>query len=239
MILEFAGLPGVGKSSLETKLLAQLVARALPLLGRKELESLFCRSKFSDRDFRYVYYFELWARFLLYSFSRLEILSPFISRWCAPGYWFLKDKDLSSFYLTNALGNGCKIPAFYCPSEGLIQHTANLRVWEGEDVLLARDWSEGIDCSGIALVFCELKMEVAFERFWQRGVPDSWPSSCTKKGAAFKVFRRFKSALQLTLKEFEQGGGQVFRVDLNPGQEELEELIPSLADEIAAKIRGN
>lgn len=218
MIVEFVGLPGAGKSSLEAALLQQLKLAGVDTHGRRRLvEQLISGCSPLPRD-RIGFFRRISTA--LYKSSLLTdcLLGKTVS---------MRAADLGSRHRFRALLRVSEDMRLYrseqvalaskrCVnlSEGLCQHLAALEVWRmllggGFERTLPLPESKLAGCRAL-VVYVDVPEAVALERLLARGCPPSWPHSCSPE----RVVSLFNSNISRVLDGLGSCPGiSVIRVD--------------------------
>lgn len=242
MILEFAGLPGSGKSTLNGLLIAEIGRQGLRVYGRKDLERALITNKF--RHFRarpaglFLFSINLWWQYLAFSITEGTVLNAIRPYKCSPGYWLLKDLAICSFLRTERHNSYLtRDKCLYCPDEGIVQHTTTMKIWEKHGNRLAGRWRECCDAKQMIIVCPRVPVQTAFQRLWRRGIPKSWPSNCRRQNEVMEFLLDYEKALDDTIEEFKISGARAIDIDVTCDSQELEKLIPPLFDEVMAALQ--
>lgn len=240
MIVEYAGLPGCGKSTLERRVTARLQERGVDVVGRREVERRYIRTKCGrpcahlDSIAKAGLYIHIWLRYTIRS-----ILTGYPTRSLqrckgSPGYWAEKDLLLYTYYLTNHRENfrEARMPELYCPSEGLVQHLAGSRVWFMVDNRDNLQVLEELPLELLCIVRPAVPVEEAFKRFIVRGIPRSWPASIKTEQDLRSIHACYVEILEVLLDRFKAHGARVIDVDLSGATNQFETLVNGVTDSI-------
>ena len=171
MLVEFAGMPGSGKSTLYNSLIEGYTSQELSNFEKLEeayLEHCVPAFLFPTSGLYPKKTLFYW-RFLKYCINQ-NYLSDFFDNFkrsiC---YWYLKDISLTSF----AVGELSK--EAYVLDEGIVQHATGLLAWEKERYRSILDLSSKICVTKPWLVFyINISVEEALGRVEERGYPNTW-----------------------------------------------------------------
>ncbi|MCP4408668.1 MAG: hypothetical protein GY807_13055 [Gammaproteobacteria bacterium] len=246
MIVEYAGLPGCGKSTLERRVTARLQERGIDVVGRREVENRYISKKYG-RPYarlgsvaRAGLYLQIWLRYAIRSVLAGHPTRS-LQRWKGgPGYWAEKDVLLYSCYLANhrKYCREARMPELYCPSEGLVQHLAGSRVWFKTNNRNDLQVLEKLPLELLCIVRPVVPVEEAFKRFIVRGIPHSWPASIKTEQDLRSIHARYVEVLEVLLDGFKAHGARVIGVDLSGAINQLEEQVNGVTDSIEQALAG-
>ena len=188
MIIEFIGLPGAGKTSLQTALHQHLSASNIVVRDRYALQQAYLkalsplpRSGFFRRLGTLVYKGQLSVR--LYNDHSLgHQHSDLFNR----HLWRCGQRCLESGALLHA-SQDKHLDELHDLDEGAGQHRCSLRVWQrwsgkAEGQLASHDWiSTQIEGQEVCFIVLDLDLNTALERLQARGTPAYWPNAPVEK----------------------------------------------------------
>ncbi|MDC0357745.1 ATP-binding protein [Oligoflexia bacterium] len=234
MIIELVGLPGSGKTTLERRLRKELKERGYQILDQTTWEEQFVKEKFASPAFKILFYITLWLKFITQLFAAREGLAALAHGRRVTKYWALKDLALSTYFLDHLKAKNDKQKLIYFPEEGLVQHLASLQAWGGTTTQLLKETTDLNLFKQLTLLHIQIPPAEGFKRLWSRGVPTSWPKTCTSKEQAHAVYANFDQALNQTLKAFKQANTHIIDFDNQGRQTEIDQGIPQLIEELLA-----
>ena len=218
MIIEFAGLPGIGKSTSHAKLLEELHASGRVTATPKEIEVDYLKKRYYPSYTREAWY-EGAVRCLYYLGANLElsikellhrrVTSLLPSRARASAYWLVKDKRLAMHFLNSMADSDQTI--FYL-DEGLLQHSAALLTWGGLKWLpFVSELASSRIASQLTVLFIDGDCNTAYERFCKREYPSTWPAGLDANEIQ-ETIRDFKTQLEMVLKIWSKAGATVKQI---------------------------
>jgi len=215
VILEFCGLPGSGKSTLEAEILPQLERHNFRIVMREELEEEFLRCRILGNSLpgRFVFYGTI-SLSLIASFLRSgRIRDLFVPVRVRTAYWLLKDVRLYAFFLESDL-NSPSSKVVYAASEGIFQHSVNLIAWGGDGFLpLVEQALSALEFDSVRVVLTELPVSEAERRILSRGIPCTWPKQAQSAASIPATLNRYATALGIVMPLIERRIGKMIRVD--------------------------
>ena len=205
MILEFCGLPGAGKSTLERELVAILAQRGHPLLLRDEAVIDYIRAKlwsgysqtsamrrFATAAYKASLLRATFAPRIMHhnpvSFAKVHLLRTSMR--------LAEDIRLSEWFAFNLPATSLLVL-----SEGVIQHLSACHAWQ--DILRRRERSGSVAASITmhdqphhrVIIHVNVPIDVALKRLRRRCVPAKWPNGVSPK----TVVDAFSRALPHTM----------------------------------------
>jgi len=223
VIIEFAGPPGAGKSTIASHLLSLVESQSEQIIYRKDLEVFYEEARFGmqaktpaiEAVARGFFCLDVGLRnisFILARWPEMVFKSSFVS----PHYWLAKDLLLSKFYLA-AYSKGQNETCPYWPEEGLIQHSVGAEVFGGgglDRVKVLYSKSKLFDM--LIILSVKISIDEGFERFWKRGVPDSWPGKMKRdKDKVFQIYISFYEFIEQVLNVYANEGVKIIPVDVS------------------------
>ncbi len=248
MILELVGLPGSGKSECEEMLSASLRDSGFQVTDQECL----LRSYQVDKAYHKLGLNRRWEKFLIVRAiahwvfrlrihlrdccNRLSIgrpLATFSEAKRLPFKWLAVDMLLTEYFHREFATDPGRI---YLSSEGLVHHTAAVRVWSGAGYRdISQAWLGSRPRLDLCVVHVTVPLEVAFERLWRRGVPRSWPRRVkSSESAARRVLERFDAAIEDSLAQFRSAGACVVTLSNDADKQKLRREVGRVAKSVAA-----
>ena len=223
MILEFAGVPGCGKTTIESLLMPRLQERGLRFISRRQLERMMIAARAPVATMREAPDALIGRTWLYSTFSKdlfKELVSGggfstmFSKVTRSSVYWLLKDKILSSFFLSEVeLLTDSSI--HYAPSEGLVQHAAATKVWCGSGIekFMLKHLEEAV-LRRLTIVYLTVPPDLGFQRLQLRGAPTTWPKPYNQdREACSNIFERFDTELSCLIQKCREKKSRVIELD--------------------------
>jgi len=224
VIVDLTGLPGAGKTTLEKCLISELAGRGQKVLTRADVKTSYIRKNFFRGyrresglhiPFRILLYLRLAAGFLRACRARGLKFGPiFRPGRFSPCLWLYEDTVLSGHFLAEREGAESGEVLFF-PREGIVHHSACVRVWAGElYAALNERWLSEFSAGGVLILHVQVPEEEALRRLQVRGLPETWPGPAQRTASGIMpVLASFNEAIRESLAEFEAAGARVLAVD--------------------------
>ncbi len=245
MIVEFIGLPGVGKSSLREHLGKRLTARGIAVEPEDELRSEYIRRTYARayghnhplrRPITALYKSEIWTRHLGWRLGRgaFGALGSRPAR--LAGYWLTEAAVLTRFSQREALTVSGDKPPIRLISEGFAHHFASCLVWDGTAASRLAQLAPYQPESGMPhlILFIEAPVEIALLRLRARGCPWTWPESADPAS----VLTAYQSAIAQTLDMLSTHEVRVERVDFGRDISTLSPELDALSTHLVESCRN-
>lgn len=244
MIVEFIGLPGAGKTTLEAELIRILKERGTHIFTREEITGdfirthifkLYSRGHLLRQSVTGLYHAYLYSVLVL-RLLRLWMLPIIFHKAAAKsGYWTIESAILTRHTLQH-LRDG-KPSHLVMMSEGFFHHLACLYAWAGPTAMkmlgeVPYDRS-GMDT--VLIIHVSVQKEVALNRLLKRGIPETWPSGANPE----KAIESFSRAIEEILHFVDGLGAHLEQVSLDSGNTDIFEVASPLADKILERLSGN
>lgn len=224
VIVEFTGLPGAGKTTLENAIAAALNARGCKVLRRADVKTSYLRKNFYEGyrresglqiPLRLLFYGRLMGGFLrAYRAHGLNLGGIARPGRFFPCLWLYEDAVLFNHFLEEHRDEPWRENVFL-PGEGIVHHSACVRVWAGGAYArIGEAWRNKFGGRDIFVFHVHVPAEEALRRLKVRGLPDTWPGPAKRcEAEIMQVLADFEDAIQETLVEFEAVGIRVKQVD--------------------------
>lgn len=229
MILEITGLPGAGKSACESLLCDRLRERGFQVMLHDDLIRSYVRDRIYPRlGLSYRLRRRRWVRAVVSLLYRGAVVRCELAHRLAIGGLAgavakaqrracrrLSQDVLLFRYFLEECSSPDEAERVHVASEGLVHHTAALRVWAGPRYSAMADrWIGRQGCDDIAVVHVQTPPDAALQRLWQRGLPRSWPGRTrSHKAAAGQTLADFAEAIQQSIEQYQAAGARVFTLD--------------------------
>ena len=237
MIVELTGLPGSGKTTCESLLAPAFAESGFRVVMEPELIRHYvqhriysrCRLDYGLRRFlsiraivHLIYRQHLNLRDLQNRLSCGRVFGAMTKAERLPCQWLAQDMLLGSYFRETFSAHPGERTVYFAP-EGLLQHTAAVRVWAGERFRgISDSWRARESCNDIVVVRIGASIDSALERLWKRGAPRSWPRHAkTTPQAARNVLERFSEAIEESVSQFQSAGSPVVTLDNNGDEQAL------------------
>lgn len=202
MIIEFCGIPGGGKTTLEEALMREWAKKGLSVLTRREaVQSVIQRKrKLKGRASTALYRARVWGD--VYA-ARLRF-GFWEGQWprarAMPLYWLCEERGFHK-----AAGDNV-----WNISEGVAQHFAACKVWNGDAAKSLIPLLE--DIGPVCIVYVTTPAALALGRLKERGIPRSWPA--VRQEDLISVLCKFQDQIDQTIEIISKNKFvQVFRTD--------------------------
>lgn len=232
MLVEFTGLPGAGKTTLERLLLKKLKAEGSAPLQRAEVIQSAIRRwlpAYPDTPLRKLgtamYLTRLYSKAFNARMSTGLFRGGLGAKRNLPFKWMAEDVLLANHFQSISTTN------LFFPSEGFQQHLAAAAVWCGH---MAWDMAKYF-----SFPHCKRKVihvitdrQTALQRMAHRGTPETWPQ--TKHNNA-TILSKFEMCIERSLSHAHEVGTTIISVkntsDINYLEEKANSLATCIGDE--------
>jgi hypothetical protein len=237
VILEFTGLPGAGKTTVERQVVERLVSHGVDLIERQSIIGRYIRERYCGsyrpdfvlrRPITAIYRAGIWRRHFGWRLGTgvlHDITNPV-------GYWLTEDVHLVRFCrekMADAFGGLREVWNF---SEGFSHHLASTIALLHEpaarftrfapyDRGTARRW---------VVVHVDVPFEIALDRLSRRGRPASWRRDPRGNGP---ILRAFEDSIPRALELASQSDVRIERIDLSDDHDAAAPMIGALSDRLA------
>lgn len=221
MIVNLTGLPGSGKTTLETYFKSGLRSRGFHVISAGELKQIFIRdticSQFNRESWMGVFPRLIfltqprWYFFRKCLFQDINRLLTEKSR--VRGFRLSEDIILSNYFIKEYDRiNAGKLISFW--TEGLVHHLASMKAWsEDESDLFSLFLGKGEICKKFQIFYLRVPLEEVFTRLNGRGIPSFWRKSTNGMDLdIMEILHKYECAIESTIEEFRDRGANVVTV---------------------------
>ena len=203
MILEFIGLPGAGKTTLEAELIRILKERGIYIFTREEILGDFIRTHIF-KPYSRGHLLRQPVTGLYYAYLNSVLILRLLRLWMLPivfhkaaaksGYWTIESAILTRHTLQH-LKDG-KPSHLVMMSEGFFHHLACMYAWAGPSAMkmLSEAPYDRSAMNSVFVVHVSVEKEVAINRLLQRGIPETWAHTGPSLRRTLRTARRWCSA---------------------------------------------